>query len=92
MIVFTQREVIQEHLLGVEEKLYKVSSSWCKRSCTHLAKGVLSSGVQVLVLGVSKSGKGKSQADCLGIRRRSQGPNQDKISYLWFVFSEFFIL
>ena len=41
----------------MEEKLYKVLSSWCKRSCTHLTKGVLSIGVQVLVLGVSKSGK-----------------------------------
>ena len=36
------------YLLGVEEKLYKVLlSSWCKKSCTHLAKGVLSSSVHV---------------------------------------------
>ena len=42
----SKRSIVQERLLGVEEKLYKVLSSWCKRSCTHLAKGVLSSGVR----------------------------------------------
>jgi len=85
LVVITQREVLYKVLL----------SSWYKKSYTHLAKGVLSSSVQVLVLGVSKSEKGKSQVDCLGTGRRSQGSNQDKISYLcvcifWVLFCEFY--
>ena len=59
-------------------------SPWCKKSCTHLTKGVLSSGVQVLVLGVSTSGKGKSQAGCLGTGRRSQ--ERTRIKSLLFAF------
>ena len=51
-----------------------------------MANVVLSSGVQVLVLGVFKSGKGKSQADCLGTGRRSQGLNQDKSLVFAFAF------
>ena len=54
-----------------------------------MAKCVLSS-VQVLVLGVSKSGKEKSPEDCLGTGRRSQGPNQDKSLVFAFAFSEFY--
>ena len=68
-------------------------SSWCKKSCTDLTKAVLSSGVQGVDFGgVSKSGKEKSQAGCLGTGCRSQGPNQDKISYLYICIFLSFIL
>ena len=54
----SKRSIVQGRLLGVEEELYKEFVLLVVRGvCTHLAKGVLSSDVQVLVLGVSKSGK-----------------------------------
>ena len=56
-----------------------------------MAKGVLSSGVLVLVLGVSKSGKEKSQADCLGTRRWSQGTRIKSLVFA-FAFSEFYYM
>ena len=57
-----------------------------------MAKGVLSSGVQGIDFGCIQIRKGKSQADCLGTGRRSQGPNQDKSLVFAFVFSEFYLV
>ena len=80
----SKRRIVQERLLGVEEKLYKMFlSSWCKKSCTDLIKIICQVVYKVLVLGVQNQGKEKSQAGCLGTGCKSQGPNQDKISCVY---------
>ena len=49
----SKRSIVKEHLLGVEEKLYKVLlSSWCKKSCADLAKVICQVVYKVLILGV----------------------------------------
>ena len=64
-----------------------------KRSCAHLAKGVLSSGVQGISFGYIQIRKGKSQAVCMGTGCRSQGPNQDKsLVFTFALFSEFYLV
>ena len=63
----SKRRIVQEHLLGVKEKLYKVLlSSWCKKSCTHLAKVILSSDVQGVNFGCTKSRIRKISSGLLG--------------------------
>jgi len=64
-----------------------------KRSCAHLAKSFLSSGVQDIGFGCIQIRKGKSQAVCLGTGCRSQGPNQDKsLVFTFALFSEFYLV
>ena len=54
-------------------------SSWLKEELYTFGKGDLSSGIQGVDFGCTKSkDKGKSQAGGLGTRCRSRGPNQDK--------------
>ena len=53
---YLKRKIVQERL-RVEEKLYKVLlSSWCKKSCIHLAKGICQVVYKVLILGVQIKG------------------------------------
>ena len=64
-----------------------------KRSCAHLAKSVLSSGVQGIGFWCIQIRKGKSQAVCLGTGCRSQGPKQDKyLIFAFALFSEFYFV
>ena len=63
----------------LEVRLYKVFCSLgCKRSCTHLAKGICQVVCKVLIWVYKVKDKGKSQAGGLGTGCRSRGPNQDK--------------
>jgi len=88
----SKRKIVQECLLGVEEKLYKVLLfSWCKKSGTHLAKVVLSSGVQGVDFGCTKSRiKENLKRGYLGNGCRSRGQNQDKISCVCIIFWDLF--
>ena len=64
-----------------------------KRSCTHLAKGFLSSGVQGIGFECIQIRKEKSQVVYLGTGCRSQGPNQDKsLVFAFALFSEFYLV
>ena len=82
----SKRRVVQEYLLGIEKNLYKLLSSWCREVCTDLAKVILSSSVEGVDFGCTKSGQENSQAGCLGTGRRSWGPNQDKSFVFTFAF------
>ena len=83
----SKRSIVQERLLCVEEKLYKVLSSWCKRSCTYLANGVLSSGVQVLFWVYSNQEKENLKRVAWGLDVGHK--NRTRIKSLMFAFAFF---
>ena len=82
-------------------KAYKIhcihSKSYCllgvEKSCTNLARVILSSGIKELILGCIKIKITKISSGLLGTGRRSQRPNQDKISCVCIcIFSEIYFL
>ena len=75
MIIITQREIVVQERLRVEEKLYKVLLS----SKLYIWQRKIVKWYASVDFGCIKSKvKGKSQAGGWGTGCRSRGPNQDK--------------
>ena len=74
------------------EFVQDVVASWCKKSCTHLAKGILSSGVLVLVLCVSKLRMKKLKRIAWGLDVGHKNRTRINLLSLHLLFSEFYLV
>ena len=71
---------MQAYLLSVEKRCTRKLTSWRREELYTFGKRDLSSGIQGVDFGCTKSKvKGKSQAGGLGTGCRSKRPNQDKL-------------